>query len=292
MLLSMTGFGRHEINAGERKLSVEIKTINHRYLDLYVKMPKKLGLFEADVRNVLKQHINRGKVELYVGYEDYGTNSLSVKYNKDVAAEYLRHLKELCADFNLEDDICAHALSRYPDVFLLEEQSTDEAELLAILTQATLAAVEKLLLERKREGAHIQKDILEKLDVMRANLGLIMERAPQIVIHHQQKLTEKIKLMLDEAQMDEARILTEVAIFADKSCLDEEIVRLSSHIEAMTQALLGGGTVGRKLDFLAQEMNREANTIMSKANDLEVTNAAIELKTDIEKIREQVQNIE
>jgi uncharacterized protein (TIGR00255 family) len=292
MLKSMTGFGRCEIDEGERRFTVEIKGVNHRYLDFGIRMPKKLGFFESAVRSELKKHMERGKVEVYIAYEDLSEAQYCVKYNKELAGEYLRHLRRLGEDFGLEDDIRASTLSRYPEVFTMEEQAVDEAVLWEHLRKALLGAAAQFDEAKKREGASLRDDLLEKLAAMTGNVEAIAARAPQIAVQYQQKLRERVEALLEDAKVDETRLLTEVAIFAERACLDEELVRLRSHIEAMGAALKESGGVGRKLDFLAQEMNREANTIMSKANDLDVTGNALELKTEIEKIREQIQNIE
>jgi uncharacterized protein (TIGR00255 family) len=288
----MTGFGRCEIYEGERKFTVEIKAVNHRYLDFNFKMPKKLSFFESGIRNELKKYMQRGKIDVYIGYEDLTEANLCVKYNKDLAAEYKRYLDQIHEDFGLDYDIRTSTLSRCPEVLTMEEQTVDEAELWNHLCKTLNSAAAQFAEARVKEGENLYRDILEKLDGMKANVDIISERAPRIIAEYQQKLSEKVKALLEDAKVDENRLLTEVAIFADRACLDEELVRLRSHIEAMGEALKEGGGIGRKLDFIAQEMNREANTIMSKANDLDVTNNAIELKTDIEKIREQIQNIE
>ena len=292
MIKSMTGFGRSEVYEGERKFIVEIKAVNHRYLDFFIKIPKKLGFFEAAIRNELKNHIQRGKVEVYVGYEDLTEATLCVKYNQEVAAEYIRHLKQMSEDFGLDYDIRTSTLSRYPEIISMEEQTACEEELWNHLSKAIADAVKQFIEARLKEGENLRDDLLSKLSKMRTNVDYISERAPKIVSEYHQKLTEKVKLLLEDAKVDEARLLTEVTIFAERTCLDEELVRLKSHIETTAETLNQGGNVGRKLDFLAQEMNREANTIMSKANDLDVTGYAIELKTEIEKIREQIQNLE
>jgi uncharacterized protein (TIGR00255 family) len=292
IIKSMTGYGRAEIYEGERKFTVEIKAVNHRYLDFNIKMPKKLSFFESGIRNELKKYIQRGKIDVFIAYEDLAETNVCVKYNKDLAAEYLRHLEQIGTDFGLDNDIRVSSLSRYPEVLIMEEQTVDETELWNHLCKTLNNAAEQFVESRIREGEILCGDLLKKLDGMKANVEYIAERAPHIVAEYHLKLTEKIKILLEDAKVDEARLLTEVAIFADRTCLDEELVRLRSHIEATAIALQEGGGIGRKLDFIAQEMNREANTITSKANDLDVTSYAIELKTEIEKIREQIQNIE
>ena len=292
MIKSMTGFGRCEIARGERKISVEMKSVNHRYLDVSIKMPKKLNFFETAIRSELKNHIQRGKVDLFIAYEDFTESNVCVKYNKELAAEYMMYLNRMAEDFSLENDIRVSALSRYPEVLSMEEQTLDEEELWQILAEAVKGAAEGFVETRVREGENLKNDLLGKLDGMLEHVDYITERSPLIVAEYKQKLRDRVKDLLEDANVDENRLLMEVTIFADKVCVDEELVRLRSHIETTKESLQQGGSIGRKLDFIAQEMNREANTILSKTSDLEISNRAIELKTEIEKVREQIQNIE
>lgn len=292
MIKSMTGFGRFEVTKDSRKFTVEMKSVNHRYLDVNIKMPKKLNFFESAIRTELKNYISRGKVDVFITYEDLSEGTSNVHYNKEIAAEYLKYLKQMAEDFGLEPDVRVSTLSKYPEVFTMEEVNVDEEELWKELQATIKGASEMFVQTRIDEGNRLREDLLAKLDGMNALVDQVSERAPQIIEEYKQKLTDKVKELLENNTVDEARILTEVTIFADKVCVDEEIVRLRSHIESTKESLKEGGSIGRKLDFIAQEMNREANTILSKANDLTVTNAAIELKTEIEKVREQIQNIE
>ena len=292
MVKSMTGFGRCEVSEGERKMTVEMKSVNHRYLDVAIKMPKKLGFFESAIRTLLKKYIQRGKVDVFITYEDYTENRSCLKYNKELAAEYMNALRQMSEDFGIDNDVRASALSRYPEVLTLEEQAVDEDELWHFLEQAIIKACEGLVETRSREGEQLKKDLIAKLDGMLEYVAYIEERSPQIIADYRARLEEKVRELLGDTNVDEGRIAMETTIYADKLCVDEEIVRLKSHIEATRTTLINGGSVGRKLDFIAQEMNREANTILSKANDLLISNTAIDLKTDIEKVREQIQNIE
>lgn len=292
MVKSMTGFGRCEISEGERKMTVEIKSVNHRYLDMTVKTPKKLNFFESAIRSFLKNYIQRGKADIFVTYEDLTEGNLALHYNKSLAEEYWRHLEQMAADFGLPNDVQVSGLSRYPEVLVMEEGQVDEKELWQLLEKALKGASEQFVSARAVEGENLKKDLLAKLDEMAACVDFIEERSPQILAEYRQKLENKVRELLKDTQMEEGRIATEVMIYADKICVDEETVRLRSHIEHMKATLLEKESVGRKLDFIAQEMNREANTILSKANDLEISNHAIELKTGIEKVREQIQNIE
>ena len=292
MIKSMTGFGRCEVAENNRKFTVEIKSVNHRYLDVNIKMPKKLNFFESAIRAELKNYISRGKVDLFISYEDYTENHANIRYNRELAAEYRKYLRQMQEEFGLEDDIRVSTLSRYPEVFTMEEQNVDEGELWKELRKSIQGAAESFVQTRVAEGERLREDLLQKLDGMLGLVDFIAERSPRIVQEYRQKLEERVKDLLGDAQVDENRLLTEVTIFADKVCVDEELVRLRSHIETTKATLQEGGSMGRKLDFIAQEMNREANTTLSKSNDLEVSNCAIELKTEIEKVREQIQNIE
>ena len=292
MIKSMTGFGRCENHQGDKKFSVEIKAVNHRYFDVNIKMPKKFSFFEAAIRGTLKDYIQRGKVDVFVTYEDYADTNFSLKYNENVAAEYLRYYRQMAETFQLEDDVKVSTLGKCPEVFTLEEQTIDEEELWSVLEKALRGASEQFVESRVKEGEALKAYLLEKLDHMLENVDRVEERYPQIIAEYREKLTEKVHELLGDAQIDEGRLATEVVLFSDKICTDEETVRLRSHIETMKAELTEGGSIGRKLDFIAQEMNREANTILSKANDLATSNIAIDLKTEIEKVREQIQNIE
>lgn len=292
MIKSMTGFGRCEITENNRKFTVEMKSVNHRYLDVNMKMPKKLSFFEAAIRNELKNYIQRGKVDVFVTYEDFSESNVSVKYNRDTAEAYLQYLKQMASEFGLENDVRVSTLARFPEVFSMEEQTVDGEELWRELLSALKGAAEEFVETRIREGENLKEDLIGKLDQMLLEVDFIAQRSPVIVADYKQKLQGKVKELLEDSRIDESRILMEVTIYADKVCVDEELVRLRSHIEATRAALTEGGSVGRKLDFIAQEMNREANTILSKTGDLEISDRAITLKTEIEKIREQIQNIE
>lgn len=292
MIKSMTGFGRCEVADEKRKFTVELKSVNHRYLDVNIKMPKKLNFFESAIRNLLKEYIERGKVDVYITYEDYTEDNYSLRYNAALAGEYLGYLNAMAEEFHLENDIRVSTLSRYPDVFVMEEQDIDEKELWSGLEKALRGACEQFVDSRVKEGEALKADLLDKLDAMLSDVNFIEERSPQIMKEYRTRLEEKIQEILGDRQIDDARIATEVTIYADKVCVDEETVRLRSHIMTTKDTLLAGGSIGRKLDFIAQEMNREANTILSKANNIEISDIGIDLKTGIEKVREQIQNIE
>ena len=289
----MTGFGRAEVITKERKITVELKSVNHRYLDLSIKMPKKLSFLEGSIRNLMKTYIQRGKVDVYITYEDYTINNGTLKYNKELAAEYIACLKQIQQDFDLDYDIKVSTLSRYPDILTMEEQSVDEEELWSILEPPVREACEKFVQTRTQEGHNLEKDLLEKLDGLDKKVTRIEERSPEVVNAYRTKLEAKVSELLEDTQIDDNRIAAEVILFSDKICNDEETVRLHSHVKNMKKMLTTETEgIGRKLDFMAQEMNREANTILSKSSDMEISDIAIDLKTEIEKIREQIQNIE
>ena len=292
MLKSMTGFGRCEMATDEYKISVEMKAVNHRYLDLSIKMPKKSNYFEAAIRAQLKKYIQRGKVDVFISYEDYTDEKMSLKYNRSLAGEYMDYFRQMADELGIPNDATVMRLARCPEVFTMEQAPEDEEHMWQILEKAIGEAAEKFVETRTREGENLKQDLLGKLDYMVTLVDQIEERSPKIVEEYRAKLEDKVKELLEGSSVDEGRIAAEVVIFADKICTDEETVRLRSHIEATRKELTAGGSVGRKLDFIAQEMNREANTILSKANDLEVSDCAIALKTEIEKVREQIQNIE
>lgn len=293
MIKSMTGFGRCEVSEGDRKFTVEMKGVNHRYLDANIRMPKKLNFFDSSIRTVLKQYVTRGKVDIFITYEDFAENQVALKYNESLAKEYLDAFKKMEETFGLENDIRVSTVSRCPEVLTMEEQSADEDELWKGLKKALEGALKQFVETRGIEGENLKNDIIAKLDGMSEKVACIEVRSPEIVAEYRAKLEEKVKELLADTQMDEGRIAAEVVIFADKICTDEEVVRLKSHIAHMKETFATEENgIGRKLDFIAQEMNREANTILSKANDIEVSNYAIDLKTEIEKVREQIQNIE
>lgn len=294
MIKSMTGFGRSVLGEDGKKASVEIKSVNHRYLDLGLKMPRRFNAIEADIRNILKKNIVRGKVDVYISYEDISEAAVELKYNKALAGAYIKYFKEIESDFGLEPDaeISPYALARFPEVITMPDESEDDEGAQKIVIRAIEKALEGYDAAKIKEGEALKEDLLQKLDFMLENVIMVEERYPEIMEQHEEKLRARLNEVLESVQVDESRIAAEMVIYADKICTDEETVRLKSHIEAMKQALKSGGEAGRKLDFMAQEMNREANTLLSKANDFKTSQIGIDLKTTIEKIREQIQNIE
>lgn len=293
MIRSMTGFGHGEVsNDKNQKVTVEMKSVNHRYCDISLKLPKKLAMFEANIRNIMKEYASRGKIDIYVSYEDLSETAVSLHYNQAMAEEYMQVFKKMQEDFNIETKITAEALAKYPEVVTIEEVQQDEEVWWELLEAALRQAAEKFVETRTIEGANLKKDLLGKLDQMAADVTFIEERSPQIIAEYRSKLEEKVKEFLEDSTIEENRIAAEVTLYADKIAVDEEIVRLQSHISSMTDVLESDESIGRKLDFMAQEMNREANTILSKSSDVDLADHAIELKTNVEKVREQIQNIE
>lgn len=293
MIRSMTGFGHGEVsNDKNQKVTVEMKSVNHRYCDISLRLPKKLAMFEANIRNIMKEYASRGKIDIYVSYEDLSETAVSLHYNQAMAEEYMQVFKKMQEDFNIETKITAEALAKYPEVVTIEEVQQDEEVWWELLEAALRQAAEKFVETRTIEGANLKRDLLGKLDQMAADVTFIEERSPQIIAEYRSKLEEKVKEFLEDSTIEENRIAAEVTLYADKIAVDEEIVRLQSHISSMTDVLESDESIGRKLDFMAQEMNREANTILSKSSDVDLADHAIELKTNVEKVREQIQNIE
>lgn len=294
MIKSMTGFGRCLQENEDYRISVEIKAVNHRYCEVSVKMPKKISFFEPNIRSVLKEYAERGKIDIFIVYEDFTEKDQYVKYNRSIAKEYLYCMKQMAEEFGIENDMKTSILSKMPEVLVLEEQEINEEALWSKLEPVIRKALEQFVETRAAEGQRLKEDVSEKLNKMLLAITEIEKRTPKMTAEYRKKIQERVaELLGDATKIDEPVIATEIVIFADKVCVDEETVRLKSHIAAMKEILGNTKTaMGRRLDFIAQEMNREANTILSKANDMEISDYAIELKTEIEKIREQIQNIE
>lgn len=292
MIKSMTGFGRGEFIANDLKIVCEMKAVNHRYSDINIKIPRKFSFFETEVRNFLKKEIQRGKVDVFISYEDLADRTSNVQLHEELGREYFMAISKLAESLGIPNDATAYRISRFPEVLTLEETEMNQENAQEVIIEALKLALEQFMESRVKEGENLRADIISKLDGMNDKIVLVEERYPQMVSDYRNKLETKVHELLSDVNIDESRIATEVIIYADKIAVDEETVRLRSHITAMKEELLAGGNIGRKLDFIAQEMNREANTILSKCNDKAISNIAIDLKTEIEKIREQVQNIE
>lgn len=292
MIKSMTGFGRYETVTDEYRIAVEIKSVNHRYCDLNIKLPKKFNEIENTLRMMMKEIAERGKVDVYVSYEDYAGKGTHVHYHPQIAKEYVKVAAQVAEEFELHNSLSAQRLLGFADVISLEDESNDLESVFPIVTQTLQKAGEQFIASREREGEQLYQDIKGKLAYLLTLVAQVEERSPQMLQEHRQKLLEKVQELLGDRKIDEGILATELIVYADKVCVDEETVRLRSHIDAMSETLDMQEAIGRKLDFIAQEMNREANTILSKANDKELSGIAINLKTEIEKIREQIQNIE
>lgn len=292
MVKSMTGYGRAEQTLHDRKITVELRSVNNRYLDCSVRMPR-LYLFAEDaIKTKVQKSISRGKVDVFITLDASGAEQMNVSVNRPVADGYYSALKELAQTYGLQDDISVSLLSRFQDVLLVEKAEEDaEAvaqDICAVLDQA-LADFDQM---RTREGQRLADDITTRAAAIENLVSIVEGRSPQTVSEYRTRLENRMKEVLENTQIDPARILTEAAIFADKVAVDEETVRLRSHISQLREMLSKGGATGRKLDFLIQEFNREANTIGSKCSDIEIARHVVDIKAEIEKIREQVQNIE
>ncbi len=289
---SMTGYGRSEHTACERRVSVEIKSVNHKYSELQIKMPRLLNALEDRLRKFILSKISRGKVDVYVSFESFSQGDIKIDLNKPLLDAYVGRLSEIKSEYNLKDDISLSILTRMPEVMVIDKKIEDEELVWGVLEAAANDALSSFIAMRQKEGNVIHDDINKKLADMSASVGEIEKRYPQSLEEARQKLQARIKEMLGDAAFDESRILTEVAILSDRSCVDEELTRLASHINQMKDIMQEKDPIGRKLDFLIQEMIRESNTIGSKSSDLYITKMVLSLKSDIEKIREQIQNIE
>lgn len=294
MIRSMTGFGRAEESDDLSKVLVEMKAVNHRYLDMNLRLPRRFSQFESRARGVIKEYTSRGKLDVFVSAETEAEGAVTLRYNSSLAAQYFNYIRQISEELGVPDDLTAVKLANLPEVITMEHAEEDEDGLWHLLEGALRKAGEAFVAQRVSEGSALRSDLLQKLSGMEELVKTVEQRSPSVVDEYREKLTAKVAELLENTSIDDARILTETAIFADKICVDEETVRLRSHIESMRQVLLSdsGEPAGRKLDFIAQEMNREANTILSKCNDMDISHTAISLKTEIEKIREQVQNIE
>ncbi|HHW22371.1 MAG TPA: YicC family protein [Clostridiaceae bacterium] len=291
MLRSMTGFGYCEYTENEITFTVEIKTVNHRYTDIFLRMPKQLSAYEEKVRSIVNSRISRGKVDIYINYDNKSPQAQEVLLDENLAKAYFNALKKITEELGLRDDISASSLARFPDILKVEKQENDEMTG-KILEKAVNLAIDELIEMRTREGEKLKDSFMSNLSVIEAYTEKIRKKAPFVVKEYKEKLENRLSELIDLSRLDPARIAAEVALFADKCNIDEELVRLSSHVMQMREMLENGSPVGKKADFLIQEMNREINTIGSKASDLEITRNVVELKSEVEKLREQIQNIE
>lgn len=292
MIRSMTGYGNCRKIVDGREINVELRSVNHRYLEISCKVPKEMNFLEEKIKSVIKQSVFRGKMDIYVSVGADENEQAIISVNHALASGYIQALREIAEKYQLPDDITVMSLSRYNDIFRLTKPPADEEKLWNSVQTVLNEAVEKFVDMRIAEGEKLYKDVTERCAKILNLVNKIEQKAPEIVHDYQKKLTDKINELLNDATVDEQRIITEVAIFADKIAVDEETVRLKSHFEQFTNILNSSGSVGRKTDFILQEMNRETNTIGSKIQDIEISHIVVEIKSELEKIREQIQNIE
>ena len=291
MLRSMTGFGHCEYTENDITFTVEIKTVNHRYSDIFLRMPKQLSSFEDRVRSIVNSKIQRGKADIYITYDNKSSQAQEVILDEKLAQAYCSALKKISGELGLRDDVSASSLARFPEILKVEKRDSDDS-IGQILEKTVNTAISELIGMRIKEGEKLKETLLLNLFTIEQFIAKIQHKAPMVVKEYKEKLEARLSELIDIQRVDASRIATEVAIFADKCSIDEELVRLRSHIIQMREMLDQGSPVGKKADFLIQEMNREVNTIGSKANDLEITRNVVELKNEIEKLREQIQNIE
>ncbi|NLC03723.1 MAG: YicC family protein [Tissierellia bacterium] len=293
MIKSMTGYGRGESLQGSYRIKIEIKAVNHRYNDISVKMPRHINYLEESIKKLVKEKISRGKVDVYLNLEYIDESAVEVKVDIPLAKSFKTALEELIEALNLKDEIRLNNILNISEVMRTERKELDEDLIWNCVSEAVGIALDNMMIMREKEGAQLKADIITKLENINASLFYIVERAPYVVVEYQEKLKERITdLIHNSISLDEDKINSEVAFFADKSSIDEEIVRLHSHIKQFYTILEEKEPIGRKLDFLIQELNREINTIGSKANDVVISKYVVELKSELEKIREQIQNIE
>ena len=292
MVKSMTGYGRAVETVNGREFTVEIRSVNNRYLDCTVKLPRALTFAEDTVKQAVKNTISRGKVDVYITQRSEGAADVKVTLNTAMAAGYVEAMRQMAQEFAIREDISVSLLSRMPDVFTVEKPEVDEEQLLSDMMQVVNAALANYDAMRAKEGEALKNDLSSRGNTIRSLVSQVEEGNGQTVIDYRTRLYNKLQEVLANTAIDESRILTEAAIFADKVAVDEETVRLRSHLEQMDSMLAAGGAMGRKLDFLLQEMNREANTIGSKCTDVRLARIVVDIKAELEKIREQTQNIE
>lgn len=291
MIKSMTGYGKGNISENLRNYQVEIKSVNHRYLDISVKMPRVLSYLEEDVKKVISSKVKRGKIDVFVTFENSSTEGKEIKINNEIAKMYINQLKQLAEEENILANIEVTEISKYPDVLSVQNTQDDE-QIKEELIEATTIATDKLVQMRQVEGSKMAEDLLKRIEKINQKIEKISELSTGLIEEYVVKLENRIKEILKNQEIDESRLAQEVVIYADKCSIEEEVTRLKSHISQFKELINSDDAVGKKLDFIIQEMNRETNTIGSKANNLEITNGVIDIKTEIENIREQVQNIE
>lgn len=292
MLNSMTGYGSAKLTETDTEYTVEIKSVNNRFLDVLVHLPRGYLFCEDSVKSTVQSSVNRGKTDVFISIASLIQSDTSVILNEDLASQYIFALNKISGQFEMSNEISAYQIARFPDVLTVEKKEVDREKVKKTLVLAVESALQDFDIMRRREGAKLKADILSRLNNIEDAVNFVEQRSPNSVSEYREKLTRKIQEVLASSQVDEVMILTEAAIYADRISVDEETVRLRSHISQMREMLSGNSPIGRKLDFLVQELNRESNTIGSKCNDAETTTVVLNMKSEIEKIREQVQNIE
>ena len=292
MVKSMTGFGRSEYTDDKRVITAEIKSVNHRYFEFSCRCPRQYGFIDDKIKSFINSKVARGKIECYVGIEALNTESADVVVNNTLAGAYVKALKELSENYGLKEDFGAATVARFPDVLVVRKSEEDEDKIWLLVKTVAEEAVEKFIEMRRVEGKRMYDDVYSRSQFILDTVAFIEERSPQTVKEYNDKLVERVHELLGDVSLDEGRILQEVAIYADKVAVAEETVRLRSHISQLRDFISSDEAVGRKLDFLIQEVNRETNTIGSKCNDVEIARKVVDVKAEIEKIREQIQNIE
>lgn len=292
MIKSMTGFGRAQDTVDRMNISVEIKSVNHRYFEFSSKVPRMYGFLDEKLKTHIQSFVARGKIDCFVTIEELEDDNCTVSINHSLASGYINALAELSEKYGIENDVTVTTLSKYYDIFSVHKDEADEERVWNAVRTVTDRALSSFIAMREREGEKLKNDILSRCDIILENVGFIEERSPQTVIEYNAKLLERMKTVLEDVHVDEQRLLTEAAIYADKIAVAEETVRLRSHVEQMREFMNSNAAIGRKADFLIQEFNREANTIGSKAQDVAIAKKVIDIKSEVEKIREQIQNIE
>ncbi|WP_103895750.1 YicC/YloC family endoribonuclease [Caloramator fervidus] len=292
MIKSMTGYGRGEVEENNRKFVIELKSVNNRYLDVNIRLPKQLLALEDNIRKYISSKISRGKVDVFINQEKFADNDIKISLDEKVAQYYYNVFMQLKEKFNLSEEIGLSLFTKFSDIIIVEKNEEDYESIWETMKKALDQALSVFIDMRIREGLKLKQDILEKCNIISQKVDEIERRSPMVVEEYKEKIRERISEFLKDVEVDETRLLNEVAFFADKVNINEEIIRLKSHIEQLKNTLESEEAVGRKLDFLLQEMNRETNTIGSKANDLVISNLVIDIKSELEKIREQIQNIE
>lgn len=291
MIKSMTGFGRSNLQENLREYQVEIKSVNHKYIDINIRMPRNISFLEDDIRKIIASKIKRGKIDVFITFDNYSDEGKSIKINKEIAKVYIESLKELAKEENIASNIEVTEITKLPDVLIIKNNE-DEEKLKAEIVKVVDDAVDKLIKMRETEGEKMAQDALRRLEIINSKVKEISDLSTGLIEDYVVKLETRIKELLKTDEVDQTRLAQEVVIYADKCSVQEEITRLYSHIQQFKDLINSESAAGKKLDFIIQEMNRETNTIGSKANNLEITNRVIDIKTELEDIREQIQNIE